>query len=302
MTCPQEEEHHLRIGSGTGQVLFGNRSAMRFASEDELLAAHAGPHYAVAEDQARGARSSVDVRPLGRLLRYKTCKCCDKKRKHHNLACLRMTDVPNLLISGVRSNWWGLSCPAHYFSSSVPALLLTFSLGLSFGIILGFALCAWIFGFRPQLPFQPAPWDSPPRYDEVCLGLSFQGLQISVRGPAGKALSFIQKITKDPQHSRLVNQLLRLSLCLLALQACWPFQQVILLSSDVGQSKVLWEWTSQSLTLTFPTSTTWWQSALGLRAQGLSETQWISRDFWEESFRHSLWVTASPQRQRREFT
>ena len=68
MTCPQEEEHHLRIGSGTGQVLFGNRSAMRFASEDELLAAHTGPHYAVAEDQARGARSSVDVRPLGRLL------------------------------------------------------------------------------------------------------------------------------------------------------------------------------------------------------------------------------------------
>ena len=41
--------------------------------------------------------------------------------------------------------------------------------------------------------------------DEVCLGLSFQGLQISVRGPAGKALSFIQKITKDLEESQLVT-------------------------------------------------------------------------------------------------
>eukprot|EP00435_Cladocopium_sp_Y103_P057754 s1878_g20.t1 len=40
---------------------------MRFASEDELLAAHTVPHYAVAEDQTKGARSFVDVRPLGRL-------------------------------------------------------------------------------------------------------------------------------------------------------------------------------------------------------------------------------------------
>ena len=34
---------------------------MRFASEDELLAAHSVPHYAVANQQVRGARSFVDV-------------------------------------------------------------------------------------------------------------------------------------------------------------------------------------------------------------------------------------------------
>ena len=38
---------------------------MRFASEDELLAAHSVPHYAVANQQVRGARSFVDVRGLG---------------------------------------------------------------------------------------------------------------------------------------------------------------------------------------------------------------------------------------------
>ena len=36
-----------------------------FASEDELLAAHCVPHYAVSEPQPRGARSFVDVRPFG---------------------------------------------------------------------------------------------------------------------------------------------------------------------------------------------------------------------------------------------
>ena len=38
---------------------------MRFAREDELLAAHSVPHYAVANQQVRGARSFVDVRGLG---------------------------------------------------------------------------------------------------------------------------------------------------------------------------------------------------------------------------------------------
>lgn len=43
--------------------------------------------------------------------------------------------------------------------------------------------------------------DSPPGQsnDEVCLGLSFQGLQISVKGPSSKALTFIKRITEDLQ-------------------------------------------------------------------------------------------------------
>ena len=48
-------------------VVLATGEQMRFASEDELLAAHTVPHYAVAEDQTRGARSFVDVRPLGKL-------------------------------------------------------------------------------------------------------------------------------------------------------------------------------------------------------------------------------------------
>lgn len=46
-------------------VVLATGEQMRFASEDELLAAHTVPHYAVANLHLRGARSFVDARPLG---------------------------------------------------------------------------------------------------------------------------------------------------------------------------------------------------------------------------------------------
>lgn len=50
-------------------VVLASGEQMRFASEDELLAAHTVPHYAVANQYTRGARSFVDVRPaMGALI------------------------------------------------------------------------------------------------------------------------------------------------------------------------------------------------------------------------------------------
>lgn len=46
-------------------VVLTTGKQMRFASEDELLAAHTVPHYAVANLQLRGAKSFVDARPFG---------------------------------------------------------------------------------------------------------------------------------------------------------------------------------------------------------------------------------------------
>ena len=48
-------------------VVLATGEQMRFASEDELLAAHTVPHYVVDGGSARGARSFIDVRPLGAL-------------------------------------------------------------------------------------------------------------------------------------------------------------------------------------------------------------------------------------------
>ena len=56
--------HSYWIRYGPSVVLTTGEQ-MRFASEDELLAAHHVPHYAVANLQLRGARSYVDARPLG---------------------------------------------------------------------------------------------------------------------------------------------------------------------------------------------------------------------------------------------
>lgn len=58
--------HSYWIRYGPSVVLTTGEQ-MRFASEDELLAAHHVPHYAVANLQLRGARSYVDARPLGRV-------------------------------------------------------------------------------------------------------------------------------------------------------------------------------------------------------------------------------------------
>lgn len=46
-------------------VVLTTGEQMRFASEDELVAAHTVPHYAVANLQLRGAKSFVDARPFG---------------------------------------------------------------------------------------------------------------------------------------------------------------------------------------------------------------------------------------------
>ena len=58
--------HSYWIRSGPS-VILATGEQMRFASEDELLAAHTVPHYAVDGGQTRGARSFIDVRPLGTL-------------------------------------------------------------------------------------------------------------------------------------------------------------------------------------------------------------------------------------------
>ena len=56
--------HLTLIGYGPSVVLTTGEQ-MRFASEDELLAAHCVPHYAVANLQLRGAKSFIDARILG---------------------------------------------------------------------------------------------------------------------------------------------------------------------------------------------------------------------------------------------
>ena len=58
----QPHSYWLRYGH---TVVLATGEQLRFASEDELLAAHCVPHYAVSEPQLRGARSFVDVRPFG---------------------------------------------------------------------------------------------------------------------------------------------------------------------------------------------------------------------------------------------
>lgn len=46
-------------------VVLTTGEQMRFASEDELLAAHTVPHYAVVDQYTKGAKSFVDARPFG---------------------------------------------------------------------------------------------------------------------------------------------------------------------------------------------------------------------------------------------
>lgn len=46
----------------------------------------------------------------------------------------------NFFVWGAQSNWWGLGCPSHCSSSSIPLLLLTFLLGLALGLLV------WILG------------------------------------------------------------------------------------------------------------------------------------------------------------
>eukprot|EP00434_Breviolum_minutum_P011223 symbB.v1.2.009904.t1/scaffold605.1/size182108/4 len=63
---PTEGAYWIRYGPS---VVLASGEQMRFASEDELLAAHTVPHYAVANQHTRGARSFVDVRPaMGALI------------------------------------------------------------------------------------------------------------------------------------------------------------------------------------------------------------------------------------------
>ena len=56
----QPHSYWLRYGPS---VVLATGEQLRFASEDELLAAHCVPDYAVNPDQVRGARQYVDVRP-----------------------------------------------------------------------------------------------------------------------------------------------------------------------------------------------------------------------------------------------
>ena len=69
----------------------------------------------------------------------------------------------NFLVWGAQSNWWGLGCPNHCTSSSLPLLFTTFLLGTSLGILvslLGF--CYLGFGCIPPLPSLPlALWHLP---------------------------------------------------------------------------------------------------------------------------------------------
>ena len=58
------DSYWIRYGPS---VILAKGEQMRFASEDALLAARTAPHYAVDGGQTRGARSFIDVRPLGTL-------------------------------------------------------------------------------------------------------------------------------------------------------------------------------------------------------------------------------------------
>lgn len=61
----QPHSYWLRYGPS---VVLATGEELRFASEDELLAAHSVPDYAVNPDQVRGARQYVDVRPASGFL------------------------------------------------------------------------------------------------------------------------------------------------------------------------------------------------------------------------------------------
>jgi hypothetical protein len=55
----------------------------------------------------------------------------------------------SVISRGVHSTWWGISCPSHGFGTGIPSLLAALHLGLSTGILVGFAICAWLLGLFP---------------------------------------------------------------------------------------------------------------------------------------------------------
>lgn len=76
--------------------------------------------------------------------------------------------ILGFISSGVSSNWWGIACPSHCFGFGFPAVILSLSLGLALGFILGCITTAWIFGLLPlSSPGRP-PVDLPaPAFDRV---------------------------------------------------------------------------------------------------------------------------------------
>ena len=144
----------------------------------------------------------------------------------------RMDCVPKaigIFASGVHSNWWGLGCPAHCFGSSCPLRCLR-SRPSHRPHLRGSLLCLGLWTFT-QVPRwfratnQPgsgptwmslAPSSSFQEDDEINLAVVFQGLKVSVVGPASKPLDFIHKLDLDYQVRPSSSQKSSAQWCLLA--------------------------------------------------------------------------------------
>ena len=126
-----------------------------------------------------------------------------------------------VLVSGAQSNWWGIGCPSHCSVAGLPTLIVSFLLGLCLGILITLVLCVWGLGFLPAQPswLSAVPHQGaagPPdrarayvneqplfplkrgRRGTYCnLPLELQGLQITVRGSADRAASFVHRLAQE---------------------------------------------------------------------------------------------------------
>ena len=92
----------------------------------------------------------------------------------------------SVISQGVHTTWLGISCPSHCFGTGIPSLLATLPLGLSTGILLGLAICAWFLGFFPG--------QNPRAAEDISLGHSSSRIRAYLDEP--------KAITPQPRQRR----------------------------------------------------------------------------------------------------
>ena len=125
--------------------------------------------------------------------------------------------VLQFLISGVQSNWWGLSFPLHCGSTTWGALISSYLLGL-----IGFPLDSSPFGSLGLLIFEVNRWSNPPLSllalpgtcmsqtsepdsEVVDLSVSFGGLSVSIRGSPDRAAAFVRDLASNHSSDRSLS-------------------------------------------------------------------------------------------------
>ena len=83
-----------------------------------------------------------------------------------------------IIAQGIQSNWWGIGCPSHCFSSGLPALVAAYCLGLASGLLLVafFVLLHWLPPHLLSPPVSTAPVDPSARvrayvHESAALGI-----------------------------------------------------------------------------------------------------------------------------------